>query len=64
MRNPIIRTLGWLAARASQRSDRGVITAEYLMWGAVAAAGIVVLGGLLFDDVLTGLVERIRDALP
>jgi hypothetical protein len=60
-----VRALGWLTRareRTRPRDDRGLETAEVLLWMGLVAGIIGVLSGVL-QDILTSVVEEIRAAL-
>lgn len=61
MTNLTMRVLGWLRSRP-RHDDRGLETAEVLMWMALTAGVIGVLSGQL-NEILEGVMERIRGLL-
>ena len=59
------RALGWWSRvrdRTRLRDDRGLETAEVLLWMGLVAGIIGVLSGVL-QDILSSVVEEIRTAL-
>ncbi|HMG45495.1 MAG TPA: hypothetical protein VK611_29450 [Acidimicrobiales bacterium] len=54
--------LRWARERARLRDDRGLETAEVLLWMGLVAGIIGVLSGVL-QDILNGVVDEIRTAL-
>jgi len=54
--------LRWARDRARLRDDRGLETAEVLLWMGLVAGIIGVLSGVL-QDILSDVVDEIRTAL-
>jgi hypothetical protein len=62
MTHMTVRALNWLRRRVPLRDDRGLETAEVLLWMGLVAGIIGVLSGVL-QDILNDVVNEIRAAL-